>query len=387
MAAEAARFGVDLKKNFTKSDRAGWTAKEKGMWKAQVQLGGEKKATKFMRKYFEKKDGGGGDDSSQPKPPPKAAKAAPVLKKRDSEPEAAAGRLLCAGSLDWITLGSSSQKASPTAQNNLWGFHRIPTPTLVKLVVSGPSARHFVAVDVTGNAWSWGRNCSGQLGTGDEEPRPLPARIDGLQRPVTAAACGRHHTLAVAAGELYSFGANNAGQLGHGTVSKFANTPGKVKNSLLKSVPIAAVSCGAEFSVACTKIGTVASWGHPQYGQLGHGTNGEYIRTQGVDYSFVTKPKFIEGFGNADIRVVDVACGNHHTVARTDTGLVVSAHTHHRWAPSILDTNIVWCRIFRASSRGALVDTGGSVIEQPRTSFFRDRSSSSTEVIALAPGP
>ena len=31
------------------------------------------------------------------------------------------------------------------------------------------------------------------------------------------------------------------------------------------------------------------------------------------------------------------------------------------------------------------MDTGGSVIEQPRTSFFRDRSSSSTEVIALAP--
>lgn len=320
MAAEAARFGVAVQTSFSKKDRENWTAKEKGMWKAQVQLGGEKKATKFMRKYFSKKDGGEGDTR---KPPPKVEKVVEPLKTRDPEKDGPAGQMVCAGSLDWVTLGSSSQKASPMEQNNLWGFHRISTPKMVKLVASGPSARHFIAVDVDGHAWSWGRNCSGQLGLGDEQPRALPTRVD-LPGLVTAAACGRHHTLAVAAGEIYSFGANTAGQLGQGGTSKLNCKPGKVKNSLLKGVPIVAVSCGAEFSVACTAIGTVASWGHPQYGQLGHGSNGEYIRTQGVDYSFVTKPKLIEGFGNADVRVVSVACGNHHTVARTDTGLVVS---------------------------------------------------------------
>jgi alpha-tubulin suppressor-like RCC1 family protein len=74
-----------------------------------------------------------------------------------------------------------------------------------------------------------------------------------------------------------------------------------------------------------------------RYGQLGHGTSGEYIAKQGkTDYEFVLKPQVIAGFGGPTAgataaaappvanagRAAGIACGNHHTVLRTDTGLV-----------------------------------------------------------------
>jgi hypothetical protein len=227
MAQEALRFGVKLKKTFSKADRAAWTSQEKSIWKAQVQLGGEKKATKFMNKYFAKKSGS--DEPAQPKPPKPEPAAKDVPKVREAEPAPAPGQLVCAGSLDWVTLGSSSAPAV-AAERNLWGFHRIATPRQVKLVAGGPSARHFVAVDTGGGAWAWGRNCSGQLGLGDHEPRALPVRIvlgkqQPPQQPVQAAACGRHHTLLVAGGVVYSCGRNTCGQLGIGVLVRDGDAP------------------------------------------------------------------------------------------------------------------------------------------------------------------
>lgn len=74
-------------------------------------------------------------------------------------------------------------------------------------VFSGSQACHSVAVDAAGAAYIWGRNDSGQCGTGSKTvvKAPGPLRISsggggGGTAKVVAASCGRAHTAVVTAG-------------------------------------------------------------------------------------------------------------------------------------------------------------------------------------------
>jgi alpha-tubulin suppressor-like RCC1 family protein len=81
-------------------------------------------------------------------------------------------------------------------QNNLYGFARLAFPKKVALVFTGPTARHVVAVDDGGNAWTWGRNTNGQLGHGDVEDRALPCRVKALPSPARPASTAAPPALA-----------------------------------------------------------------------------------------------------------------------------------------------------------------------------------------------
>ena len=49
--------------------------------------------------------------------------------------------------------------------------------------------------------------------------------------------------------------------------------------------PITEMSCGAEFSVIVDEKGGLWSFGHPEYGQLGHNDDGKYIeKAKKVEY-------------------------------------------------------------------------------------------------------
>ena len=126
------------------------------MWKTQCQLGGEKKATKFMVKYFAKKNGEP-EKKKEPKVDAAAlhlamAASAEAQEPKEQLPEAKPGTMVCAGSLDWVTVGGGSIAADD--QNNLWGFHRISTPVQIRSVASGTAARHVIAIDTGGGGWA-----------------------------------------------------------------------------------------------------------------------------------------------------------------------------------------------------------------------------------------
>lgn len=72
--------------------------------------------------------------------------------------------------------------------------------------------------------------------------------------------------------------------------------------------------------------GNLYSFGLPEYGQLGHNTDGKYFLTSTkMSFHFETSPKQIvlyvektkEGHVTPmeDIRIVDFACGNNHSVS------------------------------------------------------------------------
>jgi alpha-tubulin suppressor-like RCC1 family protein len=90
--------------------------------------------------------------------------------------------------------------------------------------------------------------------------------------------------------------------------------------------PIIKVGCGAEFSVILDVKGNLHTFGLPEYGQLGHNTDGKYFITSSkMSFHFELSPKrvplYIEKAKDGhvtpvdDVQIVDFSCGNNHTVA------------------------------------------------------------------------
>lgn len=132
-------------------------------------------------------------------------------------------------------------------------------------------------------------------------------------------------------GAVYGCGSNASGQLGFGD--------SKVQlQDCLNFKPVSALSdvrdiaCGWEHSLVCTASGALYSFGHPQYGQLGHGLDSGHLDTGNkIRYSCVHYPRQVNRFVRKDshgkvtseftssaIRIRAVAAGKNHSVCVED---------------------------------------------------------------------
>ncbi|KYN22215.1 RCC1 and BTB domain-containing protein 1, partial [Trachymyrmex cornetzi] len=112
---------------------------------------------------------------------------------------------------------------------------------------------------------------------------------------------------------MYALGNNIAGCLGigdtHGTLY-----PKKVEALCERDIRTFAYGSGPHV-LALTKEGEVYAWGHNGYGELGIGASNQVV-TKPI---LVTMP-ILESLGMK--RVVDIACGSHHSIALTEDGEV-----------------------------------------------------------------
>lgn len=239
------------------------------------------------------------------------------------------GELLFSGGSNWDLVGRSKVPASMKNRGgrNLWSPHRIGSLIGVKIrtVASHCAAAHNLAIDTEGRVYSWGRNESGQLGHGDTNRRDTPTIIDALEgMNIVEAACGKNHSLVITeTGHVYTWGENAKGQLGVGSQGDPKLSPMKIAYS---GPGIRKAACGAEFSMIVSVNGNLYSFGLPEYGQLGHNTDGKFIaKARKIEYSCETKPRqvmvFIEKKQGSkqvdavrDVEIQDVACGVNHTV-------------------------------------------------------------------------
>ena len=143
-----------------------------------------------------------------------------------------------------------------------------------------------LALDSTGNVWSWG---SGALGDGSAIGQPTalgratPVKI--IDRagatPVVAIAAGRDHALALTSdGAVLAWGRNTNGKLGDGT-SVDRLTP--VPTLLTSGSGVTAIGAGRENSIALRGRGNgseVLTWGINETGQLGSGSLSPGFRLQ-----------------------------------------------------------------------------------------------------------
>lgn len=145
-----------------------------------------------------------------------------------------------------------------------------PTPVAgdIAFVDIAVGAEHACAVSDTGDAYCWGANGDGRLGTGSADVRATPARVM-LDVAFTQLALGNLHTCGIAvSGALYCWGANDDGQLG--TTGGDALAP----RAVLPGEAFATIAAGAHHTCAITTEQVTYCWGSNAQGQLGSGTIG-----------------------------------------------------------------------------------------------------------------
>lgn len=149
---------------------------------------------------------------------------------------------------------------------------------------SAPFAEHTCALATSGQAYCWGENSEGELGSGSAVPGPVPAPVLGPSSSVPVvvqggltftsitvgdeAACG-----VTASGQAYCWGFNYWGQLGNGTaLFDFRANPVPTAVQQQPGLAFAIISAGNDFACAMTVAGQAYCWGLNDHGQLGDGT-------------------------------------------------------------------------------------------------------------------
>jgi hypothetical protein len=152
---------------------------------------------------------------------------------------------------------------------------------------------------------SWGENLYYQAGDGTTTWHIPPYVHMGLPNMIQAEG-GRSHSIGLDAdGQVYTWGLNDFGQLGIGAYfpsSRSAPAPNLMSNAIQ-------IAAGYSFNMALTNTGTLAGWGYNHYGQLGNNT-----------FNWQTSPMSTVDLGGC---VIAVTCGEHHTIALRDDGVVL----------------------------------------------------------------
>ncbi|CAH1183142.1 unnamed protein product [Phaedon cochleariae] len=234
-----------------------------------------------------------------------------------------AGLFIYFGNVNWDSMGKREVKGQKVFPN-LYLPHRFMN-LRVRLVASGCVAGHCVIVTEEGKAMTMGRNTQGQLGLDHTDTVNVPTLVPAMENMnVIGAACGRHHTLLLTdTGTVYAFGDNRSGQCGVGNLQPQLLTPTRIN---YRGPPIIKVGAGADFSVILDVKGGLHSFGLPEYGQLGHNTDGKYFKTTTkLCFDYQTSPKrvvlYIEKSKDGHVspvdvtEIVDFSCGQNHTVA------------------------------------------------------------------------
>jgi alpha-tubulin suppressor-like RCC1 family protein len=176
-------------------------------------------------------------------------------------------------------------------------------------------AKHTATIMQDGSLFTFGDGGSGQLGHGDAKPQLMPKLVEAAVwagRRVVAVACGKIHTAVIMDDKsLFTFGRGDYGNLGHGD-KKPQLAPKQVNVDAAGwggRGGVTAVACGNYHTVTVVNDGSVFTFGHGGFGQLGHGdTEQQWV------------PKKVEVVGWAGLRIVTVACGEYHTAAVSDDG-------------------------------------------------------------------
>ncbi|KAL7877120.1 hypothetical protein SRHO_G00037630 [Serrasalmus rhombeus] len=155
----------------------------------------------------------------------------------------------------------------------------------------------------------WGDASRGQLLSAGAERGFLtvPTLVNAFGEQIVSASCGEQHAVFVSeGGRVFSCGRNSKGQLGR---AKSKETKVPVIEGL---GGVASVACGQDHTLALCDSGQVFSWGGGGEGQLGI--------TSPVAKS--TKPGPVHVPSPLPIPVVQIACGNFHSLALTKGGEV-----------------------------------------------------------------
>ncbi|HEY6927935.1 MAG TPA: Ig-like domain-containing protein [Steroidobacteraceae bacterium] len=138
-------------------------------------------------------------------------------------------------------------------------------PQASRLPMISAGFSHTCAVAETGDAYCWGSNSFGELGIGHTSPfESSPQRVTGGLKFLSVSAGAGYTCGVVTGGDAYCWGENEFGELGTGDTSgRVVPTP------VLGQFGIATLSAGMGTTCAITNGGHEYCWGNGSVGQLG----------------------------------------------------------------------------------------------------------------------
>ncbi len=234
-----------------------------------------------------------------------------------------------------------------------------PQPILTNMTWNAIAAggAHTVALRDDSTLWVWGENIFGQLGIGSFATN-FPygfSTAQAIQTNMTwkTVSAGYAHTLAIRDdGTLWTWGHNDFGELGNGAFNN-ANTPQPIQSDMAWK----AVAAGGSHTVALRVDGTLWAWGYNGQGQLGIGT-----------FSTTNTPQLIQ----SDMAWKAVAAGNTHTVALREDGTLWTWGQNYYGqlgngtfnnanTPQLIQTNMTWKAVAGGGSHTLAIREDGTL--------------------------
>jgi alpha-tubulin suppressor-like RCC1 family protein len=182
--------------------------------------------------------------------------------------------LVMALSLGQVTITAISGGGSGTAA--------LTTTTGLSFAMVSAGSNHTCGVTLSGVAYCWGDNSSGQLGNGTTTNSPTPSPVAGGAVFISVSVGGKHVCGQEGYYSAVCWGDNSSGQLGNGTMTNSAvpvAVTTDVNTGVGTGIGIINVSAGSSHTcgVAAYQDGFVSlradvCWGNNSSGQLGNGT-------------------------------------------------------------------------------------------------------------------
>lgn len=128
-------------------------------------------------------------------------------------------------------------------------------------VSASVGASHAVAVKRDGTLWAWGHNLSGELGDGTKVQRLIPVKVgEGYSSAVAGTNIWGYTVALKRDGTLWGWGKNASGELGSGEVGREYTSPQLIGGGF------AAFSSSWEHSIAIKRDGSLWTWGSRSLG-------------------------------------------------------------------------------------------------------------------------
>lgn len=124
---------------------------------------------------------------------------------------------------------------------------------------------------------------------------------------ITSHCEGKHYLALSNTGLVYSWGVGEHGRLGHSEECESKDLPTKI--AALSEKIVTGISCGTTYSAVVTSNGELYTFGQGRFGKLGHGNSDDK-----------TIPTLVSALKSH--KVINVACGDSHTLCVTDQGKV-----------------------------------------------------------------
>lgn len=190
----------------------------------------------------------------------------------------------------------------------------VAVPSLADVKRIAAAGMHSLAIKTDGTVWAWGNNYYGQLGDGTDVDKNTPvqvtAEVNGVVQPLT-------NIVAVCGGDWHSVVVDGSGTVwrwGYDYYDAYEDSDYYYDRAIpVTRVPASLdVACGAEFTLALARDGTVSAWGNNYFGQLGNGTDIDSY-PEGTTYSLQVRN--LSG-------VSAIAAGYYHSLALKSDGTV-----------------------------------------------------------------